>query len=391
MILFEEAYKLTMDNAVINLAERVSLAEAMNRVLAEDVRSLISMPPFNKSAVDGFACRKEDIGHPLQVVETIAAGQIPKKYIGSGQCSRIMTGAMVPGGADCVLMVENCSETAPDRILYTRTHTADNICYLAEDIKAGQMVMEKGTLLNPGKIAVLASAGCHQPLVYRRPSLAVISTGDELIEPGEEMLPARIFNSNAMQLMAQAQAINVIPHYMGIARDHKETTLEMIQHAMQQNDVILLSGGVSMGDFDFVPQMMQKAGFEIVYRTIAIQPGKPTVFGIHDGKYCFGLPGNPVSSFVLFELLVKPFLYRLMGHSFKPIKLRLPFGKAYQRKKSERLSVLPVKITEENTIVSIDYHGSAHIHAMSVADGLVMIPVGTTILDEGEITDVRLI
>jgi len=402
MISFKEALSIVQQAAIPMVTEKCPLAQCPGKVLALDVRSDIDMPPFNKSAVDGFACRKNDLalkentsvraGHapPIQVMETIAAGTVPKRKIGPGQCARIMTGAIVPEGADTVIMVEFTEETEDGRIIYKKKKTTANICYLGEDLRKGEIVLTKGTLIGAPEIAVLASVGATEPEVFIKPRIAVISTGDELVEPDKTPGPAMIRNSNSAQLIAQAKRMHINALDLGIARDMEEDLYNIIEKGLEKADVVLLTGGVSMGDYDYVPAVMQKAGIEILFKSIAIQPGRPTVFGRKRDQFIFGLPGNPVSSFVLFELLVKPFLFKLMGHDFHAPLISLPMGETYTRNKSTRKSILPVTIRESH-VYPVNYHGSAHIHSYINATGMVAIEIGTTTLNKGETVDVRLL
>ncbi len=391
MITFAEALDIVLDNNVLTGVKEVPLSKACGRVLSVDVHSDMNMPPFDKSAVDGFACRRKDITNILTVLETISAGKAPTMKIGENQFSKIMTGAMLPEGADCVLMVEDVQAIDWNKVQFTKDNTANNIAYKAEDIKTGDLVMQKGTLLLPEHIAVLASVGCHSPKVNNKPNVGIISTGDELVEPDEVPTISKIRNSNSWQLLAQAKKMKTKANYLGIASDNEEDTLAKINQALVENDVVLLTGGVSMGDFDLVPDMMQKAGITILFRSISIQPGKPTVFGRKGDKFCFGLPGNPVSSFVLFEILVKPLLYKMMGHHFQPLTFKMPFGMDYARRRSDRLSILPVMITPNGTVEPVNYHGSAHIHSLTFAHAYAFVPIGETTIKKGDMIDVRLI
>ncbi len=313
MISYEEALQIVLNHTYLFGSESVSIQDSAGRVLAEDVFSDINMPPFNRSAVDGFACQQDDIQQPLDVIETVRAGLFPSKIIKPGECTRIMTGAPVPEGADCVIMVEETIELAPGRIRFTGEKTKTNISPFAEDVKNGDRVISSGTMIGPQHIAIMAAVGHINLRVAIKPKVSVISTGDEIVEPHLKPGISQIRNSNGYQLTAQAVKAGVIPAYLGIAPDNEEDTFRAITDAMAQSDVVLLTGGVSMGTFDFVPKIMEKAGIEILFRTIAVQPGKPTIFGIKGEKRIFGLPGNPVSSFTIFEILVKPMLWKMMG------------------------------------------------------------------------------
>jgi len=389
MLEFDDAFEIVMRSAHLLSTEHVGIDRALNRVLAEDVASDIDVPPFNKSAMDGFACRRANLVNELAIVETIPAGYMPEKTIGQNQCAKIMTGAVVPEGADCVIMVEYTEQLSEQTIRFIGSETSDNICSKAEDIKAGDIMICRGTRIRPEHIAVLASVGCVTPLVSRQPKVAIIATGNELVEPAVRPGNSQIRNSNSYQLAAQLIEVGAIPNYYGIAADTELVIDSILKEAIADSDVVLLSGGVSMGDFDLVPKMLRENNIELVFEKVAIKPGKPTVFGISDGVFCFGLPGNPVSTFVIFEILVKPFLCRMMGHEFKPLTIPMPLEKTISRKRSERMSWIPVAFTNNSGVTPVDYHGSAHINALCGADGLISIPVGVAEIKEGTSVAVR--
>lgn len=404
MILFEEAYDIVINSTVQIHTENCSLPNALGKVLAQDVHSDMNMPPFNKSAMDGYACRTLDMYNELEVVEIIPAGVMPTKTIGPNQAAKIMTGAPVPQGADCVIIVED-TKTLPNRkISYTKQNIESvdvcqtehisgeigkNITYLGEDIKTGDLVLKAGTLLKPQHIAVLASVGCPEPLVYKTPKIGIIATGSELVEPHQKPAVSQIRNSNASQLVAQVTASGAIPTYYGIAIDTEPETKTLVEKAVAENDIVLLTGGVSMGDFDLVPDIIKAVGFQIKFNSVAVQPGKPTTFAVSGHKFIFGLPGNPVSSFTQFELLTKPLIRLLSGNEFAPVKMCVPMGKTYSRKKAKRMSWIPIYISDQGKAVPVAYHGSAHINALTKADGIIAVPIGTYELNEGEIVDVR--
>lgn len=386
---FDEALHIILQSARYLGHERVDFMQSLNRILAEDVISDVDMPPFDKAAMDGFACRRDDLDQPLKVVETIPAGAVPNKSIDMGQCSRIMTGAMVPQGADTVIMVEQTETIGDETIRFTGSKTSANIAYKAEDVKVGDVMWKKGNPILPSHIAIFSAVGCTQPMVAKQPKVAILSTGDELVEPDQIPGPGQIRNSNAWQLIAQVQKTGCIPNYMGIIPDNEEETDQAITRALQENDVVLLTGGVSMGDFDFVPQSMKKNNVDILFQKVAVKPGRPTVFGVTPESYIFGLPGNPVSSFINFEIFVKPLLYKLMQYDYEPVELKLPMGAAYKRKKADRLEWLPVDINPQGEVVPVSYHGSAHIHAVCLSKGLMRVEINTFDIAKGEIVNVR--
>jgi len=391
MILFEEALDIISLSAVPLLSENVRLEDCSGRVLSMDVFSDMDMPPFDKSAVDGYACRRADLEKELIVLETIPAGKVPTKFVNAGECSKLMTGGMLPEGADIVIMVEDVEITGPETIRFTAHKTASNYCKIAEDITSGEKVLEKGTLIRPQEVAILASVGCANPEVYQQPRIGIISTGDELVEPGETPALSQIRNSNAWQLLAQAQRAGCKATYFGIARDTEEATLEIIQQAAAESDIVILTGGISAGDFDFVPAVIQQAGFDIKFRSMAVQPGKPVIFATRGNQYLVALPGNPVSSFVQFELLVKHLIKLITGNKVPVLRIKVPMGIDYLRKRTARKAFFPVYLSDEGTAMPVEYHGSAHIHSYINAHGIVTIEIGENEIKKGTLVDVRLV
>ncbi|UCG59416.1 MAG: molybdopterin molybdotransferase MoeA [Phycisphaerales bacterium] len=383
MLTLEEALEMVLSSARQLGSERVDLAVALNRILAEDVTSDIDVPPFDRSAMDGYACRRTDLASELLVVETIRAGCAPRETVGPNQCSKIMTGAVVPQGADCVIMKEYTDAPRESAVRFVGDKTADNICLKGEDIGAGEVVLRGGTRIRPQHIATLATVGCTHPLVSEQPKVGILSTGDELVKPDEKPGYSQIRESNSHQLSAQIGQIGGMARNYGIVPDHRQDTDKALREAMAENDVVILSGGVSAGDYDFVPDVMTQIGINVLFRKIAIKPGKPTVFGVWDDVYCFGLPGNPVSSFVVFELLVKPFMYRLMGHDYRPPRVRVSLATKVSRRKTERRSWIPVVIMDDLRAEPVEYHGSADIRALADAHGLISLDIGVAEIPEG--------
>jgi molybdopterin molybdotransferase len=405
MLTFEQALEITLAHVSSLDTEAIPFRHACGRILGEDLCSDIDMPPFDKSAVDGFACRTEDLPVlnqdgtssdstseapvTLTLLETIPAGSFPSKQITPGTCSRIMTGGVVPEGANCVVMVEDTAEADSGHINILPVRHAKNICRRGEDITSGQLVLSKGTLLGPAHIAVLSAIGAVNPSVVRLPVVGIIPTGDELVEPSVTPGPAQIRNSNGWQLEAQVNQVPAIPVCYPIAGDDPAILRQALETALEACDVVLLTGGVSMGDFDYVPEVMKNAGADIIYKSIAIQPGRPTVFGKRNNKTVFGLPGNPVSSFILFELLVKPFLRKMTGGDPALRFIPLPLGQDFRRKRTDRKSLVPV-IIRNGEVFPVEYHGSAHINAYTTAEAAMIIEKGVTAIGKGEKVDVRL-
>lgn len=391
MITFEEAYETAMKAVRPMGTETVPLNEACGRILAQEIVADMAMPPFNRAMVDGYACRRSDLANTLLVTETIAAGYFSEKIVGPDECVQIMTGAPVPDGADCVFMVEHSEAIDDSHVRFVNETTNDNIAAFGEDVQPNDCMLEPGHFIRPQDIAVLASMGYPTVCVAQRPRVGVIATGDELVEPSVTPTTAQIRNSNAYALCAQVEAAGCIGHYEGIARDNEESLRAIIGTALERNDVVLLSGGVSMGKFDLVPGILQEHGIEILYDRVAVQPGKPTTFGLSDQAFCWGLPGNPVATFTIFELVVKAFLHRMMGHDYSPPTIRMPLAEDFKRRSSGRTAWIPVTTTSEGELARVAYHGSAHINAMSFADGLIPFSEGHTELSKGTLVHVRLL
>ena len=389
MITLEQASEIALSKVRPPGIENVGYLQSVGRILAEDIFADADMPPFTKSAMDGYACRRNDLERELSVIEIIPAGKTPSETVSAGKCSKIMTGAQVPLGADTVFMIEYSEETAPGKVRFTGTKTNSNICLKGEDLRKGDRVLSAETLLKPQHIAILASVGCTNPRVYQRPILGIISTGSELVSPEEKPQSSQIRNSNGPQLYAQASAYGFQVNYYGIVPDNKQQTAHVIQQSVAENDVTILSGGVSVGDFDFVPHIIKELGFEIHFNKINVKPGQHTTFASAKDKYIIGLPGNPVSSLIQFEVFVLPFLRQLMNYSQPEIKLLLPLAFDFIRKKPDREEYLPVRLTGQNEVTLVEYHGSAHIQAYNQAFGYISVSPGTSEIKKGELVHVR--
>jgi molybdopterin molybdotransferase len=391
MILFEQALRVIETSVSPLSTEEVPLEKALNRILAKEVISDADMPPFNKAAMDGYACRRSDLGNELTIIEEIPAGKVPVNRIAPNQCARIMTGAMVPEGADFILMQEHAKLTASKSVRCMRHAESANICYQGEDVKKGDTVLSPGIRLLPAHLAILASLGCLRPLVTKMPEVAVISTGDELVEPGDKPGAGKIRNSNGLQLTAQARQMGLQSDYLGIVPDNRQKLLEAVSDALSRYPVLLITGGVSVGDYDFIPDILRELQVDVLFHGMKVKPGRHMLFGRKGNHFVIGLPGNPVSAFVLFELLVKTLLGRLMGSMVQPAVLHVPLAESYSRRNQDMLFLIPVSLTGEGTALPLEYHGSAHIHAYSAANGIMEVPVGVKEIKKGELVNVRLI
>jgi molybdopterin molybdotransferase len=352
-----------------------------------DIKSDVDMPPFDKATMDGYAFKKSDQDQLLKIIDTVAAGDIPENRIGAGECAKIMTGAMVPEGADSVVRRE--FTVIKEDLVKIINPDKTNIAYKAEDVKIGDVVLKQGNRLRPQEISMLASVGCVNVPVSVMPKVGVIATGTEIIEPENKPGPGQIRNSNSIQLLSQISRAGGDPVYYGIVEDEKESLDRIIKKGLEECDILLLSGGVSMGDYDYVPEILEKNGVNILFNKVAVQPGNPTTFGRRDNTFVFGLPGNPVSTLVIFELFVKPFINLIMGEIPGPANVKAKVIKDITRKKAKRRSFFPVILREDGSVEKLEYHGSAHMLALCRANGIASFDKGQTLIKAGEMIDVR--
>ncbi|OHB71769.1 MAG: hypothetical protein A2W23_00525, partial [Planctomycetes bacterium RBG_16_43_13] len=363
------------------------LADSLACVLAEDVSSDINMPPFDKSAMDGYAVIASDTAKTpatLEIVEELPAGKFPTKTVAKGQCAKIMTGAPIPKGADAVVMVEKTEAIGANKVkILSSAKVGQNICEFAEDLKEGEVVLKSGSLIRPQEIGVLAAVGRAEVRVYKKPHVAVISTGDELVEVAEKPTKGQIRNSNSYSVSAQVLAMGLECDNLGVARDTKGEIRHKIAEGLER-DVLIISGGVSVGEYDFVTEALAAEGVECVMHQVAIKPGRPFYFGKKGVKRVFALPGNPASTFVIFEVFVRPFLGLMYGNNAcgRPI-LRAEMKVAFT-KTSDRVQYIPGKIiydseTARYFVEPIFWHGSADIFALTRADCLIIIPPNSAV------------
>lgn len=321
MISFEEARALVLSALKTRPPEFVPLTEALGRTLARDIKASENIPPFTKATMDGYAVRAEDIlaagkdaAVELEVLEDLPAGRVSRRSVGHGQAVRIMTGAPLPKGADAVVMVED-TERSGGRVKIRRAgRDADNTGQAGEDLKKGELVLERGAVIGPAETGMLAATGLARVPVVGRPKLAVIATGDEIVEPGERKAAGQIRNSNGPALLAMALRAGADAKYLGIARDRSSSLRAKLARAGGA-DILVLAGGVSVGDYDLVKDELRAAGVKPVFWQVRIKPGKPVFFGRRGGQLVFGLPGNPTSAMVTFLLFVQPAIERLLGRT----------------------------------------------------------------------------
>jgi len=381
-------------------AEKVSLLEALGRVIAEDVHAPRDLPPYDNSGMDGYAVRHEDIqnassDHPirLEVIADLPAGFISSKTIEKGQAIRIMTGAPIPKGADTVIPIEDTQKEDKEVLILRPAAFGIYIRRAGEDVKKGDKVISIGDLIRPAEVGMLASVGRSSISVYQRPLVAILCTGEELVDVDEGMDEVKIISSNSYTLAAQVKECGAIPIQLGIAKDRKEEIQEKLQEGIRA-DVLISSAGISVGDYDFVKDALSDLGMKMVFWKVAMKPGKPVAFWTMDGKPVFSLPGNPVSSMVSFEQFVRPSLLKMMGYRqiFRPVIeaiLKEDIRKEPGRRHFIRAFVSFEK--EHYVATTTGDQGSGILRSMVKANGLIIIPEDEGIVKAGEKVRVQLL
>ena len=407
MISVEEAQERVLSYVQVLDREEKPILQCLGQVLDEDVYSAIAVPPLDNAAMDGYAIRAEDVldatpSSPvfLKVIGEVSAGTISDKEVRPRTAIRIMTGAPLPRGGDSVVRFEDTDEAqlrsnrsplAQIGILY-QIPKGQNVRRAGEDIARGQLVLRRGTPLRPQEIGVMASLGKAKAWVIRRPVVAILATGDELVEIDQPLPQGKIYNSNSFSIAAQVLRYGGIPQLLGIARDRVEEIEDKIKEALS-SDMLITSGGVSVGDYDLVKDVLAKQG-EVSFWTVRMKPGKPLAFGVIGGVPHLGLPGNPVSSMITFELFARPAILKMMGKknlskpSVKAIVEggiqnsdgRRIFARAVVRRKNERYFA---RLTGPQ--------GSGILTSMTSANGLVIVPEDVSAVKEGDTVEVLML
>ncbi len=367
--------------------ERLPIAAAAERVLAEDVAAAHPVPPFANSGMDGFAVRSGPGGRRLRIVGESRAGAPAAVAIGQGEAIRISTGAAIPAGADAVVPVERCEEADGEVHALDATTQGAHVRLAGEDLRAGEIVLTTGTWLGPAELGVAVGAGRADVLVARRPRVAVVATGDELADPGAPLAPGQIHDSNAIALVAMARRCGAESLGAVRARDDRAATTATLAGALAGADLVIVSGGVSVGPHDHVRPALEQLGVGERFWRVALRPGKPTWFGTRGDTLVLGLPGNPVSALVTFALFARPALLALQG---APIP---------QRRRAPLAHALPCRPDREEAVrVRLDAEGSAHatgpqgshvLSSMLGADALAIVPRGDGELAAGTAVEIE--
>ena len=388
LITIKEARTLVLGAVQPLGAETVVLAEALGRVLATQIRAAGDVPPFACSAMDGYAVHSGPAGRTLDVVAESRAGAPAERILSEGEAIRVSTGAAVPGGADAVVRQEDAEEHGERISVAVAVAPGANIRGAGEDLRGGSPVLSAGTVLGPAELGYAVAAGVAELTVARRPRVAILCTGDELRAPGEPLGPGEIHNSNAPMLEALAARAGGLVDPIERVRDSREATRSALGNALDRADVVVVSGGVSVGPHDHVKPALEALGVEEIFWGVALQPGKPTWFGEREGKLVFGLPGNPVSAVVTFTLFAAPALAALQGAAERHRVIeQVPLGLAVKRN-SRREQALRVRLERrDGQVVAVPNgpQGSHLVSSLVGADGLAFIPAGDGELPAGTV------
>lgn len=392
-ISYEEARELLLEHVTAVGICQVNLSESIGRVLAKDITAMENVPAFDRSPYDGYALRCEDTGdadeeHPaeLKIIEEVPAGAVPTKKVVKGSAVKILTGAPIPDGADAVIKYEETEySNAAVRIFHPLKH-GSNIVHEGEDVRAGEVLAKRGERIDAGLAASLAAQGIGFPNVYCCPRIGLISTGDEVVEVTAPLTPGKIYNTNRYSIEAVLAKTGCITEYKGIAGDSREHIAGQISRALEECDALILTGGVSAGDYDLTPGAMELAGVTLLARRAEIKPGMACAYGVKDGKLVCGLSGNPVAAVANLQLIVLPALKRLCGlaevypHEIT-VTLSAPF-----LKKSKKVRPLYGKLELDDGIVKMrppQEQGNAIISSLIGCDVMAVVPAGSRELEIG--------
>ncbi len=393
MVSVDEALNRILNRIQILGFEKVDIITSLGRVIGEDIFVPRDIPPLDNSAMDGYAVRAADIKgasqeNPisLKVIEELPAGALPQMSVTKGEAVRIMTGAPIPKGADTVVMVEDTEKAGEGVRVFQGVPPGENIRRAGEDVKKDDRVISKGSVIRAAEVGMLASVGRAFVSVHQRPVVAILCTGDELVDVHEGIADHKIVSSNSYTLSAQVMECGALPLQLGIAKDDPAEIEEKLREGLRA-DVILSSAGVSVGDYDLVKDILREIGFEMDFWGVAMRPGQPLAFGTTGGKPTFGLPGNPVSSMVSFEQFVRPSLLKMMGHKnlFRPLVEAVL--KEEISKKPGRRHFMRAKLSLEEdryVVTTTGPQGSGILNSMVEANSLVIVPEEVTEIKAGE-------
>lgn len=397
MISLEEAKNLLIENINIKETEKISIFKAKDRILAQNICSLIDSPPFNRSPLDGYAVMATDLqgaskaqGVKLRVVDKIFAGYVSEQKVTSGTAIRIMTGSPIPDGADCIVRQEDTVERDGIVEIFVSHKPYENYCYKGEDFKVGCKVVEKNIRLTSTEITAIASLGLDEILVYKKPIIGIITTGDEIQNQGIELKPGKIYNSNRLFLYTRIEELGGEPRLYDLVNDDDVHIERVIRLAEQECDMIVSTGGVSVGEKDRVKESAELAGYKILFWKINMKPGSPMFGAIKNNKLYIGLSGTPVAAATTFELTVRPLIAKMTQCKEFDVKtvqaiLQDDFNKVASKRRFLRVRLEQNK--ENKVFINEVYQSPGQIHTMLNSNAIMEIPAGEN-LKQGDLVEV---
>jgi len=401
MISIEEALSIILQETQVLEGEEKNILSCLNKVLEEDIYSKDNLPPFDKSAMDGYAIKSEDtnlckdaVSVQFEIIGLLKAGAFSSEELKHGQAFKIMTGAPLLKGADAVIQIENVNVNDDKLYVHEKVKSGNNVIKFGEEVKVGEVALAKGIVIRPSEIGVLASLGYSSIRVHRDPVISLLITGDELVDINSELKMGKIRNSNEYSLMALVKNLGAEVLSFGVIEDNKDILKNKVKEALEKSDIVITSGGASVGDFDFVEQVLKEINADVKFKSVAIKPGKPISFAIVDKKLFFSLPGNPLAAITTFEEFVRPACEKMLGkevvcdNTFEVI-LCNDFKAKEGRKKYIYVNIK--NVDGKFYAYKIGSQSSNHLITMSKANGIIIMPEGVGYKKAGDILNGKFI
>ncbi len=400
-ITISEAHKLLLNEKINTNRIELPILDSLDHVLAEEIISNMNMPPFDRSPLDGYAFRSEDTLNAgkdtpiiLKVIDNIQAGYVSKKKIEKGQAIRIMTGAKIPDGADVIMKYEDTEFTDDEVKIFISLKPNSNIAKMGEDMKVGDLILKEKTIIGPAEIGILASLGKSHVKVYAKPRIAILATGDELIGISDPLKEGKIRNSNSYFLAAQIKRLGAEAVILGTAKDNLTDTSSELSSALKWADMIVTTGGASVGDADIIKEAFKEAGAQLLFWKVQMKPGTPIIAAKYEDKFLFGLSGNPAAAYITFEKFVRPSILRLMGKpksNLMKVRSILESDFAKVRKQNRYVRAFTYKENGKYYTKFPDSHSSGVLSSMAGTNSLFLVESGKGPYHSGDEIEVELL
>lgn len=393
----KDARKIVDEVDIEERFEKIYFNDALKRVLAEDIVSQVNIPSFDKSPLDGYAFRKEDVEKAtkespivLEVIDVIMAGEVSEKSVFEGQAVRIMTGAKVPNGANCIVRYEDTEFSEKEVKIFSPIGKNVNIVKLGEDVKKGDVIIKKGTVITPAEVGVLASLGIPFVKVFKSPVVSVFATGSELLDVTDEMEDGKIRNSNSYTIEQLGKMYNADVIQYGKVEDDLDTLVDMYEKAIRNSDIVISTGGISVGDSDFVLTALDKIGVETIFTRVSAKPGGHVFFGRYKDKFIFALSGNPAASFMNFYLYVRPIILKMQNKNVDMLKVKSELINGFEKKaKVNRILRANTFYKDGKYFTELEERQESGVLSTMVGKNSIVIVPKETKISKGEIVDVE--